>query len=117
LRDIRVKIPKAKDFVSRSTPVEYSTLESAFSEQFPESIDNAVASLRENGLLGIAVSPLFGITKSPTAATNKLILWKHLSMIGYLDEAERTIEVVETTFEQEVIDFLKRKRETSWVLK
>lgn len=99
-----------------SSRVEFQTLSSAFSGFYPKSIDEAIELLLAPRQLGVALDGMFGITKSPTDSPVWL-LWKHLSVIGYIHPKEHQLEVVESTFQQEVSDFLKRQQEHTWILK
>ena len=116
LRDIYGHIPKGRELVNNMFKIGYETLTSAFAEDFPDSIDQAIVTLGDRNMMGVALNPMFGITKSPTTVT-KLVLWKHLSMIGLINTEKKEIEIIETTFAQEFLDLLKRKQEAVWQLK
>ena len=95
---------------------DHSNLTSAFDNKFPTSLDQAVQSLNSSEQLGVALNPIFGLSKNPTVSQD-IILWKHLNMIGTLSKETKTIEVIESIFQQEVVDFLKRQKEFIWNLK
>ena len=118
LYGIRNRIRHGNNFVTTAT-IDYAALTAAFSQNFPSSISDAFHVLEEPSVLGVALSPIFGITKSPTnpASDLRCILWKHLNMIGWVDPVSRSIEVVEPFFLQEVTDFIHRKQESSWSIR
>lgn len=112
----RQRVRHYQNFVSPKFNVDFHTLTSAFSNKYPASLDEAIQTVNRSDMIGTALNPVFGITKSPTLTT-LLVLWKHLSMIGIVDPVARSIEVTERTFRQEVFDFLKRKQEYAWSIK
>ncbi len=96
--------------------IDFDSLSSAFSNKYPTNIMGAIEELTTTDTFSKALNTVFGVSRSPVM-DNRLILWKHLNMIGYVIPEDKSIIVVETIFRQEVFDFLKRAQEFDWSLK
>lgn len=101
--------------VTQKSVINTDSLTAAFTRH-PISLSNAVELLNAKKLIGVALNSTFGITLNPTINPN-MLLWKHMSMIGYVHQHSNELEVIVTTFEQEVSDFLNRQKEYDWNMK
>lgn len=113
LRDIKLSIASVRPYTPRSVELSYSVLCSAYNQHYPINLKEAIKVMASNE--GIALNDVFGITQSPIE-DNQFVLWKHLSMIGFVYPKSSIISVREDSFLQEVSDFLKRQQEYAWTL-
>ena len=115
LRDVKMQYPDIRRLISKQLELNFQTLEAAYASVH-SSIEEAIIELSTDGKEAVAVSPVFGLSLSPSNKT-ELLLWKHTNIVGTLPLNSIDIYVKESTFSQEIKDFLSRKGEFFWNLK